>query len=279
MTSRTIVMIGLLAAAFGLAPLASAQDSSQIATCQGGWEVEDKDKVAACTALLDGKQLKEDEAATVHYFRGAAFKALGAFDKSMADFNEAVRLAPDAATPLAARGGLLSDMEKFDEAIADFDKAIKFDPGDGYTFHQRGDAYESKGMHARAIADYDEAVRLDPNDDFVLSTRCRVRATWGQQLEEAVKDCSKAITMDSDNEYSYEQRGLAHLRLSQYAEAIADYGEALKKYSGRTESLYGRGLARIRSGDASGGQEDIAAATRIEADIAKTFAGWGVKPP
>ena len=273
-----VTVIAFLAAASSLAPPATAQEQSQIKTCQGGWEIEASAKVSACTALIDGKQLKDDEVAAAFYFRGAAFKDLGTFDKAMADLSEAIRLAPEASAPYAMRGGLLSAVEKFDEAIADFDNAIRLDPGDGYAFQQRGDAYEVKGQHARAIADYDETIRLDPKDGFALSVRCRVRAIWGQKLEQALKDCSEAISLDDDNQYSYEQRGLVHLRLGKYREAIADYGEALKQYAGRPESLYGRGIARLRNGDANAGKEDIAAATVIDAGIAKTFADWGVKP-
>jgi tetratricopeptide (TPR) repeat protein len=280
MTSRIALIAGLLAAA--VAPLAAAQTQSRQAQsqqekCEGGWEVKPRDKAAACTALIDGKQLTGDELASAYYFRGEALKDMAQWDKAMADLNESIRLLPDAAAPYVARGDLFSNTRKFDDAIADFDKAIQLSEPDGHLFRQRGDAYEAKGMHERAIADYDEAVRLDPDDDFVLSTRCRVRAVWGRELEEAVKDCSKAISLDGDNMYSYEQRGLAYLRLGQYPEAIADYGEVLKKYRG-PEALYGRGLARIRSGDPTGGKEDIAAAARIDAHIARTFAGWGVKP-
>ncbi|HEV7693274.1 MAG TPA: tetratricopeptide repeat protein [Hyphomonadaceae bacterium] len=195
MTCRAIAIAGLLATA--AAPLGTAQTQlhqarTQLERCQGGWEVDRRDKVAACTAVIDGKQLEGDEIATAFYFRGEALKDMAQWDKAMADLTEAIRLAPDAAAPYAARGDLFSNTDKFDQAIADFDRAIQLDPQDGYLFRQRGDAYEGKGMHARAVADYDEAIRLDPRDDLALSTRCRLRAILGQQRDEAAKDCSPA---------------------------------------------------------------------------------------
>jgi hypothetical protein len=42
-------------------------------------------------------------------------------------------------------------------------------------------------------------------------------------------------------------------------------------------SLYGRGLAKQRKGDAAGGEEDIVAAKAIEPKIADKLAGYGVK--
>src|SRR5690348_13830754 len=154
MTFRAIAVAGFLVAAFGLAPLAVAQAQAQqtkslAEKCEGGWEVLAKDKAAACTALIDGKLLQGEEIASAYYFRGEAYKDMAQWDKAMADLNEAIRLAPDAAAPYAARGDLFSNTEKFDQAIADFDKAIQLTSQDGYLFHQRGDAYEGKGMHAR----------------------------------------------------------------------------------------------------------------------------------
>jgi hypothetical protein len=42
-------------------------------------------------------------------------------------------------------------------------------------------------------------------------------------------------------------------------------------------SLYGRGLAKRRRGDDAGGEADIAAARRLNLDIAVGHAGYGVR--
>ena len=42
------------------------------------------------------------------------------------------------------------------------------------------------------------------------------------------------------------------------------------------DSLYGRGLAKLKSGDKAGGEADIAAAKAIKPDIADVYAGYGV---
>jgi hypothetical protein len=41
--------------------------------------------------------------------------------------------------------------------------------------------------------------------------------------------------------------------------------------------LYGRGLAKVRSGDATGGNNDITAAKRIQSDIVDEFATYGLR--
>ena len=57
---------------------------------------------------------------------------------------------------------------------------------------------------------------------------------------------------------------------------IADYTAALKIAPKKVESLYGRGLARIRKRDKAGGDTDVTAAEAIEAGIADEFAEFGV---
>jgi hypothetical protein len=50
-------------------------------------------------------------------------------------------------------------------------------------------------------------------------------------------------------------------------QAIADYDAALRLQPHSAWSLYGRGLAKVRNGLASAGEQDIAAATAIQPRI------------
>jgi hypothetical protein len=59
--------------------------------------------------------------------------------------------------------------------------------------------------------------------------------------------------------------------------AIADYDAALRVEAKRANSLYGRGIAKIRNDNATGGNRDIVAAKSIQADIADEFAGYGIR--
>ena len=45
----------------------------------------------------------------------------------------------------------------------------------------------------------------------------------------------------------------------------------------RPSALYGRGTAKLKKGDNSGGNSDIASAKAIEPDIADNFVVYGVK--
>ncbi len=53
--------------------------------------------------------------------------------------------------------------------------------------------------------------------------------------------------------------------------AIADYGAAVALNPKDAGSLYCRGMAKLRGGDKTGGNADIAAAKAIKPDIAEQY--------
>ena len=57
----------------------------------------------------------------------------------------------------------------------------------------------------------------------------------------------------------------------------ADYDAALKIDPKLATSLYGRGVARIGRGDRAGGNEDVAAARKLNPDIQALFARYGIR--
>ena len=60
--------------------------------------------------------------------------------------------------------------------------------------------------------------------------------------------------------------------------AISDYDAALRLNADWAEPLFGRGIAKIKTGDAEGGKADIAKAIALDADVAQDFAARGGRP-
>ena len=59
--------------------------------------------------------------------------------------------------------------------------------------------------------------------------------------------------------------------------AIADFDAALRINPRLTSSLYGRGLARQRSGAISDGEVDVNNAKAMDPNIVKEFASYGIR--
>src|SRR5215470_9323016 len=89
----------------------------------------------------------------------------------------------------------------------------------------------------------------------------------------ALPDCNEALRLDPKSPEAFDSRAFVYLRMGKFDRAIADYSAALARDAKRAESLYGRGLAKRRQGDAVG-DADIAAAKAIRPDIVEEYARY-----
>ena len=70
-----------------------------------------------------------------------------------------------------------------------------------------------------------------------------------------------------------------YLRLGRLAEAVDDYDAALKINPDDAQSLFGRGIAKLRRGHMASAGADLAAAKAIRPRIAEKFFGYGIFSP
>ncbi len=110
-------------------------------------------------------------------------------------------------------------------AIADFDEAIKLAPQDAHAYYLRGIAYNSLGQPERAIQDFDEAIRLDPQVASVYFSR---GVTWGilGEFQRAKSDYDEVIRLDPQDASGYHNRAIVHARLGMDREAQRDADQA-----------------------------------------------------
>ena len=73
-----------------------------------------------------------------------------------------------------------------------------------------------------------------------------------------------------------DSRGLVRLRRGEYDKAIADYDMALAARPHEAWSLYGRGLAELRSNRKVDGQADVAAALALRPRLADEAKRYGI---
>jgi tetratricopeptide (TPR) repeat protein len=165
-----------------------------------GW-IDPDDVVALkdATGLFDRLAQEQREKAEVFYGRGRVQQALERWDQAIADYTEAIRLAPEIAAHYEARGYARSRKRDFDGAVEDYNKAIELDPLSVQTYRLRAGLHADRGEYADAIADYNRAVRLNPNDQALINDRAWMLATCPDATyrngEQAVADATRACEL------------------------------------------------------------------------------------
>jgi tetratricopeptide (TPR) repeat protein len=168
------------------------------------------------------------------------------------------------------------DLKMYASAIDDLNEELKRKPNDVEALENRGLAFIQLSDLKRAIDDFSEIIDLQPASANALRERCWARAAAGRDLNDALEDCNKALKLG--DMAALDARCFLGYRMGQYAAAIADCTAALARNPKLASSLYLRGLAKMKSGDAAGGQADVTAASALDASVADTFANYGVRP-
>lgn len=155
----------------------------------------------------------------------------------------------------------------------------------GVAYLARGTAHARKGERDSATADYREAIRLDSilldggaMEPLLYNDRCWARAIAMIDLDAALADCNTALRLVPGFSAALDSRAFLHLRREQFRDAIADYDAVLKDSPMNFYSLFGRGVAKLRLGDSTGGNADLSAAVAAQAGIREEFAAYGVTP-
>jgi tetratricopeptide (TPR) repeat protein len=232
-------------------------------------------RISGCTALIDEHQGTTTTLAIAYNNRGNAYTAKSDYDHAIADFDQSIKLNPAYIKPLNNRGVAYLRKGEYDRAIEAFDEAIALHPNYGEAFANRAEAHLRKNEYDRAVRDYDAAIGLDPNLKSVWSGRCWSRAIVGA-LQAAMEDCNRALQAATDAA-TFDSRGLIYLKMGQLGAAIEDYSSALRSEPKLASALYGRGLAKLRSGDRAGGDADVSAAKTIQGNVGDDFARYGLR--
>lgn len=248
-----------------------------------------------------------------YFLLGQAHLSRGETNAALADLDEAIRLTPDKSAYYLARAKAHEAGKQLDAELADLDKSLSLDLKNtdalmmraGLRFARKDRAGAASDVAAaadlappgsaleRAVASF--YIRLDQpftalpllgnwirrhDDDAklgdALAERCWARGLSNQVLDEALKDCKKAIRRDGENPFYLDALALVELRLGQYSESIKTYKKVVAQKPMSAWARYGLGLAKIHSGDKDAGHADLAAARTLDPHIETRIAKWGL---
>jgi len=174
-------------------------------------------------------ELKPNHAPAYHN-RGNAYYGMGNRAQALADYSKVIQITRGVTgsryvASYAARAAACIELGDYDQAIADFTEAIKMAPHVAKYFLGRGTAYAKRGEHLLAIADYDEAVRLKADYSGAYVNRGESYSRLGR-YDRAVADFSMAIKLNPDFGAAYYQRARAYKALGRRDLAAQDLAKA-----------------------------------------------------
>jgi tetratricopeptide (TPR) repeat protein len=244
---------------------------------------------------------------------GEAHLSRGEPNAAVGDLDEAIHMAPDQAAFYVARARAHAANKQPDAALSDLDKSLNLDPKNVDALLMRAELRFAQKDHAGAASDVasasalapagstrarsiaalyikldqpaaalpilDDWIRLHHDDAMlgsVLNERCWASGLSNQMLDDALKDCRKAIRRDGESPAYLDSLGLVELRLGHYPESIKAYEQAVAQGPRSAWSRYGLGLAKIRGGQTDAGNADLAAARTLDPKIERRATKYGL---
>ena len=116
----------------------------------------------------------------------------------LADFDEAVRMAPTQPAALCARGAIRVAEGKLDAALEDFNNALQLDPKQATALRHRGAIRAAEGKFNAALEDFNRAIELDPKDARDYQSKAEVLVKL-KKFDEALAALDKAADLSPDD--------------------------------------------------------------------------------
>ena len=208
--------------------------------------------------------------------RASAYGRKGVTDAALKDYGKALSIDPDNFDALLSRAALYSESGDGRSALADADRAIVARPGNASALYNRGYANFVLRRFDDAVRDYTAAIDAAPDFGMAYTNRCLNAALAGKDKASAVADCDEAIRLLPARADVRETRGFVDLKYGDTESALPTTS-VFKTDANRPLSLYGRGIARMRTGDTDAGNADKQAARALYPNIDREFAPYGVE--
>lgn len=259
-------------------------------------------------------------AAFAYVGRATAHEALGAYQLALDDYQRAIDAdrGPIAAyfriVAYFKRGSFYLSRRAVDKSIADFDALVQLAPKEGYGYLGRGIVRAMRGEVEEGLKDFDEAARrLEEAVLLAMTEVCRCLARSDQDcalaalkpffqppesenrvlllgvyqiraaiylakgagyVDLALADFDEAIKIRKTDPQLYLSRALAHLKKADPERAISDLNSAIELDHGNVRAYLARASLRQRAGNVAGTIADLEAVIALKPgplDLATTY--------
>ena len=191
--------------------------------------------------------------------------------------------AADAQTPQTAQDYLKSAVGHFqsgntDASLADVNKALELDPNYVDALYLRAVLRQKKGDGAGILADYNKIIELAPSGrgvEVVYTNRSMLRLQ-SKDVNGALEDLDKAISINPRVAEIYNGRAIARLQKGDLDGALADYEKVIELKPSLPSAFLGRGYFRYQKENFDGAVADFSKAIELKPDYADAYVDRGM---
>jgi tetratricopeptide (TPR) repeat protein len=187
----------------------------------------------------------------------------GQSDEALRLLDDAIRLAPAAASAHYNRGIVLHDLGRLEQAVDSYGKAAALDPTIADAYLNRGLALAALGRNDDALVAFDRLVALNPSDPEALNNRGVILHELGR-LDEALACFETTLAWAPGNVLAYANLGRLLKDMKRPEDAIAACNEALKRNPDLPGAICNRALCKLALGDYVAGFADYEARHRLK---------------
>jgi uncharacterized protein (TIGR03067 family) len=183
------------------------------------------DNQGAIAKLTDALRF-EPNSARLYAFRGVARRNLRQFEQALADFEQSIKIEPNAYA-FNNRGLLFRMRGEADKALADFGQAIRLDPGFDAAYMNRALVYAEKGDYDKALGGIDASIALNDKNPQAHAIRGSILRDK-RDLDKAIDSFGRAIALDPNYAFVYQERAQAYEQKKQFDNAARDLESAVR---------------------------------------------------
>ncbi len=201
-----------------------------------------------------------------HNNLGLALFDRGRTEEAIAQYREALRIAPHYKAALGNMALALATAGDDKGAIETYARALAVDPGDPVTHFQLARALARTGRADEALAQYTEALRLRPAYPEAHDNLANLLADRGR-AEEAIGHYEESLRLQPDNAVARYNLGNVLLGSGRIDEAVKQLSEATRLRPDFAEARNSLGVAFLRQGRTAEAVAQLTEAVRLRPDL------------
>lgn len=201
--------------------------TSALNTCWD-WKFPPEIRIDACTYLIEEAKVNGTIDPAPYSGRANSYSLLGAYDKAIKDYDEAIRLNPADVNYLLHRGSIHKLNRDWEKALVDLDVVVGAAPTWSNGYYTRATIYADKGEIDRAILDAEQALKITTDHPQALILRGEMFAKKGD-VEKAKEDFDRVIALSSlFFPRAYIGRADLLIRTGNFDQALSELDNALR---------------------------------------------------